>query len=445
MHITVAAPRTLVANMLTVMLALPAAAQAEFIHARLVPGPGIQPNGASDAVNVSSQGRTVVFSSAARNWIAGDTYNGDRVVALDMHTGVIDIVSSNHDGGIFRGEQPAVSGDGRYVAFLTLGHALGPSWQVLRKDRRTGALELVSSNAAGQAAVNGTDDDTVSISADGRYVAFETGAANFGLPAGSWPEIFVKDMVTGALKMISAKQDGTPSGGACNLSPNGISDDGRYVTFQCSNEVIVGGGWGQAYVRDLVNNTTEVVSRRSGAGGASSTAASGRPAISRNGRFVSFQNRGYGGLGYVNGVDSAGNSGVYLRDRVTQTTTPIPRPSIMPASNYDSCNVSAVSNIGSVTMACLHDMPAGRISQVFVWVPGEPSPVLVSINPAGQPVNGQSGYSLSVNGSGLSMVWESAASDVDPGDSNGFPDIFVLVDSSLLEEVIFANGFQNPD
>ncbi len=425
---------------------LAGAAHAELVYLRLLPAPGLEPNGHADSVKVSSQGRTVVFSTSAENWGNGESYTGDRVVAVDVHTGVVDIVSRDpNNGTIFRGEQPAVSGDGRYVAFLTLSHAMGPSWQVLRKDRLSGALDLVSSNAAGQAALNGTDDDTVSISADGRYVAFETGAANFGLPQGSWPEVFVKDMVTGTVKMATVKGDGTPSGGYCSMEANSLSDDGRFVIFQCTNEVLVGAGWGQVYVRDLVTNTTEVVSRRTGANGASTTAAAGRPAISRNGRFVSFQSRGYGGLGHANGVDITGNSGVYLRDRVTHVTTSIPRPAIMPADDYDSCNVSAVSDLGTVILTCLMELPGslGQVSQVFEYTPGQPSPELISHNPSHQPGNGQSGYSMGVNASGLSIVWESTASDLIQGDTNGFSDIYMLVDSSLLSDEIFANGFQH--
>ena len=71
------------------LLSLPA--RAEFIYARLVPGAGLEANGASSAVDLSSDGRTAVFSSAAQNWVAGDTYNGERAIAVDMDTGVVEI------------------------------------------------------------------------------------------------------------------------------------------------------------------------------------------------------------------------------------------------------------------------------------------------------------------------------------------------------------------
>ncbi len=415
---------------------------AAFVYARLVPGAGLQANGTSREVDVSSEGRTVVFTSEAKNWVSGDTYNGNRAIAIDLHTGLIEIVSSAPTSGTIRGEAPAVSGNGRYVAFLTFGSTLGPGWQVVRKDRATGELLLASATAAGAAAVSGTDDDTVSISADGRYVAFETASTNFGVPAGSSPEIFVKDMQTGAVVLASAKSDGNPSGGSCVLEPHALSDTGRFITFIC-NANMVGGtvSSGQAYVRDLQANTTELVSRV-GAAGLSSSTFVYRPAISRDGRFVAFQNRGFGGLGFAAGTAES-NSGVYLRDRQTQTTIPIPRPALIPSSNYDSCSVSAVSNSATVLLSCSMQVGPLSIPQVFLFVPGEGSPDILSVAAASQPGNGQSGNTLAVNGSGLSMAFESAASNIDPGDSNGFTDIFVLVDESLLDDVIFRNGFEN--
>lgn len=416
-------------------------AHADFVYARLVPGAGLEPNGDSSAVNVSSSGRTVVFVSAANNWVAGDSYNGNRAVAIDLDLGIVEIVSATSQGAVIRGEAPAVSGDGRYVAFLTINTALGPNWQVARKDRKTGALELVSATATGEAANSGTDDDTVSISANGRYVAIETAATNFGVPGGSWPETFVKDMQTGAVKMASVKSDGSASGGKCSIEPHALSDDGRYLVMVCSAAMVPGATTGQAYVRDLQANTTELISR-------SATAASGsssfvyRPAISPNGRFVSFQNRGYGGLGYANGSAIESNSGLYLRDRQTQTTIAIPRPAAVPATSYDSCDVSAVSNVASVMLACPLAAGAFSYSQVFLYVPGAGAPEILSVNAASQNGDKPSGYSMAVNGSGLSMAWESTATNIDPDDHNGKNDIFILADESMFTDVIFANGFE---
>ncbi|HEY6942791.1 hypothetical protein [Dokdonella sp.] len=431
------------------MAMMAAPAHAAFIYARLVPGAGIEPNGTSTQVDMSSGGRTVVFASTANNWV-GDTYNGTRAVAVDLDTGVVEAVSEV-GGSVFRGESPVVSGDGRYVAFLTINPAYGPNWQVLRKDRETGALELASADAGGQPASTGTNDNTVSISADGRYVAFQTGASMTGMagraagssvPAGSSGEIYVKDMATGQVEMASVMSNGGASGSNCSLEPHALSGNGRYLAMLCSAPMVAGATSGQAYVRDLQANTTELVSRSTSAASGSSAFAY-RPAISPGGRFVSFQNRSYGGLGYADGASETSNSGLYLRDRQAGTTTAIPRPPIMPSNAYDSCAVSAVSDIGSVVFHCNFAWTGvAAYPQVFLYVPGAGMPEMLSTTAGGGPGNGPAGDSLGVNASGLSMAWESSASDIDPDDVNGASDIFVLVEESVLSDVIFADAFE---
>jgi len=429
------------------LAAAPCIARADFIYARLVPGAGIQANGASSTVDVSADGRTVVFESDANNWV-GDTYNGTRAIAVDLDTGVIEAVSAL-GGGVFRGISPVVSGDGRYVAFLTLNSAYGPNWQVLRKDRQTGALELASANAAGQPPGVGTEDNTVSISADGRHVAFQTTASMTDrgdrpgsdvVPAGSSGEIYVKDMVTGQVKMASVASGGSASGN-CSLQRHALSGTGRYLVMLCGNAMVAGATSGQAYVRDLVANTTELISSSASAASGSSAFVY-RPAISPSGRFISFQNRGYGGLGYADGASETSNSGVYLRDRQTGTTIPIPRPAALPSGSYDSCAASAVSDVASVVFHCNYNwVGPGAYPQVFLFVPGY-APEMISGTPGGQPGNASAGDSLAVNASGLSMAWESSASNIDPGDTNNVSDIFVLVEESVLSDVIFADGFE---
>lgn len=435
-------------------------AQADFLYGRLVPQ-GAEPDGDSRNVAVSLDGRTVVFSSGASNWVPSG-YNGDKAIAVDLDTGVVEIVSATPTGTVFRGESPVASADGRYVAFLSYGStALGPGWQVGRKDRQTGVLETASADASNQPASQGTNDEYVAMSADGRYVVFDTASPNL-IPSGAGMQIFVKDMQTGAVKMASVRSDGSPSGsgelknavrnassrsgdstnggGTCSFTSHALSADGRYVAMTCGTAMVPGASGGQAYVRDLQANTTELISRSASAASGSSAFAY-RAAISPNGRFVTFQNRSYGGLGYANGADEGGNSGVYLRDRQTQATVAIPLPAAIPAADYDSCSVSAISSIGTVLLQCRVSVNGSRIAQAFLYVPGQGAEML-SVGAGSQPGNAGSGDSLAVNASGLSMAWDSTASNIDPNDHNGKRDIFVLVEESVITDKIFANGFE---
>lgn len=426
-------------------LGFPHLAQAEFIFGRLVPGAGTEADASSRSVDVSADGRTIVFSSDSQDW-TGDTYNGTRVVAVDLDTGVVEAVSVGTN--VFRGASPVVSGDGRYVAFLTHSHPLGPNWQVLRKDRETGALELASADASGQPPALGTEDNTVSISADGRYVAFQCttdltdGTGTFA-PTGSSGLIYVKDMQTGQIEVASTTSSGAPAN-ECVLDRHALSASGRYLVMTCHEAAVPGASEWQTYVRDLQANTTELVSRNAAMPNGASTWTY-RPAISPNGRYVAFKTAGYGGLGYADGANITSNSGLYIRDRQAGTTTPIPRPAILPADEYGSCSMSAISDVASVVMACLNNwIGTGRYPQTMLYVPGAGTPELISPSAAtGLGSNGSSGTSLAVNASGLSMAWEADASDIDPNDHNNATDIFVLVEESVISEVIFADGFEH--
>jgi Tol biopolymer transport system component len=429
---------------LSTSLGFPHLAQAEFIYGRLMPGAGTEADAASYSVDVSADGRTIVFTSASQTWL-GDTYNGTRAVAVDLDTGVVDAVSLGANG-VFRGESPVVSGDGRYVAFLTYSTSFGPNWQVLRKDRETGALELASADAAGEPAPFGTQDNTVSISADGRYVAFQsgddlTGAVEGSAPQGSSGIIYVKDMQSGQIEVASVTSAGALASD-CALYAHALSGTGRYLVMLCHAAAVPGAtGW-QTYVRDLQANTTELVSRNAAMPNGASTWTY-RPAISPSGRFVAFKTAGYGGLGHADGANIESNSGIYIRDRQAGTTTPIPRPAVLPEDDYDSCGTSAISDVASVVMACLGDWSGGgRRPQTLLYVPGVGTPELISPSAAtGQASNGSSGTTLAVNASGLSMAWEANASDIDPNDHNNATDIFVLIEESVITDAIFIDGF----
>lgn len=411
-------------------------ARADWVGGRLVPPPPeVEADSDSYDVDVASGGKVVVFTSSATNWVSGTFNTNNKAILVELDTGVIEVVSRSSIGTVIRGDHPAASADGRYVAFLTndsLGLVGVSDWKAVRKDRVTGALDLVSSSSGGTPANNFVDDDTVSISGDGRYVAFEASSSNLGFSISGMTQVFVKDLQTGTLTWASQPGSGG-SVGECRMWAHSLSDDGRFVTFICDSTLFSGAGGGnQVYVRDLQSGTLEVVSRGSGVSGAPSTAFSGRPSISPSGRLVAFLNPFYAGLG---GTEN-GNSGVYLRDRQAATTVPIPVPS---GANAGSCTVSDVSDIGTLLMQCT----TPTAPQVFLYVPGlAGGPVLLSSNGNDMPGNLSSGNSVAMDASGLSMAFESQASDLVDGDNNGRTDIFVLVDEDLLNR-LFADGFED--
>jgi hypothetical protein len=144
---------------------------------------GTEGNDESDAPAISADGRYVAFPSCASNLVAGDTNDQPDVFVHDRQTGQTErvSVSSEGNGGGGCSYLPAISADGRYVAFfsyapdLVEGDANGVG-DIFVHDQATGHTERVS--VASDGTEGNGDGDCSAISADGRYVAFQSLASN---------------------------------------------------------------------------------------------------------------------------------------------------------------------------------------------------------------------------------------------------------------------------
>jgi Tol biopolymer transport system component len=185
-----------------------------------------------------------------------------------------------------------LSADGRYVAFqsdasnLVAGDTNGVR-DVFVRDRQTGAVSRVSVSS------DGTQGNSVSsfakLSGDGRYVVFYSTAST--LVAGDTngvADTFVHDRQTGTTTRISVSSTGAQANGE-SLQPTAISADGRYAAFTSRASTLVAGdtnGLVDVFVRDLGANTTVRVSV--GAGGAQGNRGNFTPSLSADGRYVAF-------------------------------------------------------------------------------------------------------------------------------------------------------------
>jgi Tol biopolymer transport system component len=158
-------------------------------------------------------------------------------------------------------EHGAVSPDGKLVAFDT-GRAItsdvDPQFSsVAVRDLANATTRTVSRPPGSAPFVNvGGAAQGGSVSGDGRYVAFTSTASAFGVPLGSGKEAFVRDVLTGALTLVSRSDDGAALAGDVTGEPT-ISADGRRVAFGLKSP---GGGIEQVYVRDWQAGRTFVVS-----------------------------------------------------------------------------------------------------------------------------------------------------------------------------------------
>jgi Tol biopolymer transport system component len=212
---------------------------------------GVQPvSGASYSATVSRDGTWVAFVSTAR-LADEDTNDLPDVYLRDVTRGRTFLVSRGLDGGPANGvsHSPALSADGRYVAFVSMATNLAPrdrnhDTDVFVHDIATGVTTLVSATADGDTANAGSRAPR--LSADGRLIVFQSAASNLGSRRGGrgcahprpdtnlLPDVYLMDRVTGCVTRISG------SAGAEWWSPSvapAINGSGQVILFSSSQPV----------------------------------------------------------------------------------------------------------------------------------------------------------------------------------------------------------------
>jgi Tol biopolymer transport system component len=256
---------------------------------------GAQAQGDSYAPSVSADGRFVAFESDARNLVHGDNKGSNDVFVHDRRTGKTRRVSVSSSGAQAHGSSgnPAISANGRFVTFESLATNLvrgdtNHSWDVFVHDRRTGKTRRVSVSSSG-AQAHGSSSNP-SISAGGRFVAFVSWAPK--LAAGDkngFVDVFVRDRRKGKTRLMSVSSAGAQGNDRSRSHPS-ISAGGRYVAFESSASNLVRGDSNRdqdIFVRDRRTGMTARVSLSSS--GAQADDDSFGPSISAGGRFVAFQ------------------------------------------------------------------------------------------------------------------------------------------------------------
>jgi Tol biopolymer transport system component len=287
---------------------------------------GIDGNQGSSRGVVSGDGRFIAFESAATNLVPGDNNDDSDVFVHDSTTGVLERVSVTWNGMEARDDStcPAISADGRYVAFLSRawnmypgGANLGrPRADVYLHDRQTHVTTRVTTPLDG-GALDG-DSDCPSISADGRRVAFGSAANKLVHgDTGSGFDVFLYDADKKKIKLISrTADDRTATGQSWSAR---ISADGTAVAFLSTAHDLDGASLPpsdltRAFVRDLTTGTTEVVDVTPLQPGDQPDESSIGVALSGDGRIVAF-------VSHATNLVAGGPalppyySNVYVRDR----------------------------------------------------------------------------------------------------------------------------------
>jgi Tol biopolymer transport system component len=217
---------------------------------------------------------------------------------------------------------PTLTPDGRLFVFVSgasnlttndsASSRLGPVLNVFVRDHATRQTTLVSVTTDG---LHGGNGNSISpeISADGRYVVFESEASNLSSnDTNNAPDIFVRDLQAGRTILVSVNADATGTGNRGSTDPI-ISPDGRFVVFESGATNLVRGEpfiiGSDVYVRDLELGTTTILSRDllpTDTGSFGSSASAVTASISTNGARVAFIN-----------ADLSRRDGIFVRDLIS--------------------------------------------------------------------------------------------------------------------------------
>ncbi len=391
---------------------------------------GTQGNWASDGIPaISSDGRFVAFRSYATNLVPGDTNNRFDIFVHDVETGETTRVSVA-SGGIQANEDsysPAISGDGRLVVFYSWASNLvsgdtNDNLDVFVHDMETGETTRVSVSSDGSQSNHASS--APSISADGRFVAFQSSATNLVVgDTNGYTDVFVRDLETGETRRISVASDGSQANSDAYIY-NPLSEDGRYIVFQSAATNLVAGdtnGFTDVFVYDWETGETSLVSVSSD--GTQGNQNASLPSISGNGRYVAF-------LSWANNLvdgDANENGDIFVHDLHTGETTLASvatdgtqgnNYSDQPALSYDGRIVtfqSKASNLVAEPVGYIdvyaHDMATGQTRLVSKTI--------------GNHTGFENSNLPAISGNGRFIAFHAITDNLVEGDTNGADDIFL--------------------
>jgi hypothetical protein len=360
------------------------------------------------------------------------------VVALGVAgtalAGLTELVSVDSSGAQSQGASggSAISGDGRFVAFTAVGSDLVPGdtngyTDVLVHDRLTGETTRVSVDSLGGQGNQASWANA--ISGDGRFVAFEALASN--LVSGDTNrrlDIFVHDRVTGVTERVSIDSLGQQANDESEDS--WISADGRFVSYFSRASNLVSGdtnGNQDIFVRDRQAGTTERVSVDGS--GIQANGSSWAARISADGRFVVFSSS----ASNLVANDTNGATDVFVHDRTTGATERVSVGSSGDEGNGPSGVVmpdySAISDDGRfVAFESLASnlVPGDTNGSGDIFMHDRQTGLTgrVSVDSAGGEANGPS-TAAAISADGSLVAFVSSASNLVARDTNGVRDVFV--------------------
>ncbi|MBA3530533.1 MAG: PD40 domain-containing protein [Ardenticatenales bacterium] len=417
------------------LLATPGAArgwQLATIRRLSVTSTGAEVNGASRNVDASADAQYVVFESAASNLVTGDTNSRLDVFLHDRTAGTTTRVSVASDGTQGNGDSraPAISADGRFIAFESLASNLvsGDTNQmrdIFVYDRETGQSSRVSVGAAGVQA--NQHSESADLSGDGRYIVFKSFARNLvSEDTNIQGDIFLHDRQSSTTTRVSVASNGAQSNGLSS-SPV-ISRDGTTVAFESNASNLTPTNTNiltKIFIRDLTANQTRDVTLSMG-NAQSSNGPAFHPSISADGRFIAFDSA----ASNIVPNDMNESYDIFVHDQGTRVTLLVSLTQDGAQTNSASSN-PVISDDGQhvafVSLASnLVTGDSNGKTDIFLQELGRRHTVRVSLADNGTQSDGTSdGPMLAREGAAIAVLFESDARNLVPSDMNGVRDIFI--------------------
>jgi Tol biopolymer transport system component len=360
---------------------------------------------------VSRDGRLIGFACNATNLVPGDTNGVADVFVRDTVTGTTRraSVSSTAEQGNADSFDVSLSGDGRLVAFTSAASNLVPSdtngrLDVFVHDMVAGWTRRIS--VASDGTQGSVDSSAPSFSDDGRFVAFSSYASELvANDTNNSSDVFVYDLSNGTTKRVSLTAGGGQSS-AGGWSPS-ISGDGRRVAFESYGNDFVPNDTttNDVFVIDLVTGSVTKASARNDGG--NGNGLSERPVISADGGTVAFESEATD-LAGPSSVPGGQTTNVYLRRLASNQTELVDTGAFFPALSADGQRVAFLTRFPQ---------------RVLVRTAGSPSrEVEADVSSTGESAN-QPSQAPALSADGQTAVFESAATNLAPG-SSGRTEVF---------------------
>jgi hypothetical protein len=357
---------------------------------------GVTGAGASYAPVVSGDGRFVVFLSQSNDLLANTAGgSGTQLYLKDRQTGetqLITVPDNGQTGSSSSPEDPTISRDGSTVAFDASDYGLVPDTNyqnnaIYIDNVQTGTLSIASDGVSTSSYTDNVGKPA--LSADGRYVAFLAQYFSGGI------EAYVYDSLTGATTLVSPQTNQVDFSNAPQ-----ISDDGSRVLYKTTD--------GAAYVYDIPSGATYLISAD----------AQGNPAVAADATMSGDGSRvAYLGWAAIAGAPG-GTTAAFLDDLGNATTTLVSRNTSSSPSR-DSADFVTMSHDGStVAFTSVEGLTPGSApgvgEQSYTYSVGSGTLFLATAGTSGQGISG-SVYRVSLSGDGQVLAFEAASSDLIAG------------------------------